>query len=147
VILVTLVGRGLMLPAVIRVLGLAKAGEMELRTERAEELRARRLAIEAATEHLDRIAAERRLPDELVQRLRIRHQERLIHFEHVPEREEDHQDVTALADEIDLLLISAERGRINELYRQGTLKDETRRRLERDLDLREAKLANHQHDE
>jgi CPA1 family monovalent cation:H+ antiporter len=147
VILVTLVGQGLMLPAVIRVLGLAKAGEIELRTERAEELLARRLAIEAATERLDRIAAERRLPDELVQRLRTRHRERLIHFERVPEREEDHQDATALADEIDLLLISAERGRMNELYRQGTLKDETRRRLERELDLREAKLANHQHDE
>jgi monovalent cation/hydrogen antiporter len=147
VILVTLVGQGLMLPAVIRVLGLAKAGELELRTERVEELLARRLAIEAATEHLDRIAAERRLPDDLVQRLRTRHRERLIHFERVPEREEDHQDVTALDDEINLLLISAERGRINELNRQGTLKDETRRRLERELDLREVKLANHQHDE
>jgi monovalent cation/hydrogen antiporter len=147
VILVTLVGQGLMLPAVIRVLGLAKAGEMELRAERVEELLARRLAIEAASEHLDRIAAERKLPDDLVRRFRTRHQERLIHFERVPEQEENHQDVTALADEVDLLLISAERGRINELYRRGTLKDETRRRLERELDLREAKLANHQHDE
>jgi hypothetical protein len=36
-----------------------------------------------------------------------------------------------------------ERERINELYRQGTLKDEARRRLERGLDLREA-LVGHQ---
>jgi hypothetical protein len=51
------------------------------------------------------------------------------------------------ADEIELMLIAAERERINELYRQGALKDEARRRLERELDLREANLANHQHDE
>jgi CPA1 family monovalent cation:H+ antiporter len=51
------------------------------------------------------------------------------------------------ADEIELMLIAVERERINELYRQGALKDEARRRLERELDLREANLANHQHDE
>ena len=51
------------------------------------------------------------------------------------------------ADEIELVLIAAERERINELYRQGTLKDEARRRLERELDLREASLASHEHDE
>jgi CPA1 family monovalent cation:H+ antiporter len=46
-----------------------------------------------------------------------------------------------------LLLIAAERERINELYRQGTLRDEARRRLEREFDLREANFANHQHEE
>ena len=147
VILVTLVGQGLMLPAVIRVLGLANAGERELHADKAEELLARRLAIESASECLDRIAADRRLPDELVKRLRKRHQERLIHFEPVAEREESRQDPTALADEIELTLISAERGRINELYRQGALKDGARRRLERELDLREANLVSHEHDE
>src|ERR1700693_1309326 len=48
VILVTLVGQGLMLPAVIRVLGLANAGERELQTDRTEELLARRHAIDSA---------------------------------------------------------------------------------------------------
>jgi monovalent cation/hydrogen antiporter len=147
VILVTLVGQGLMLPAVIRVLGLANAGERELRADKAEELLARRGAIEAATERLDRIATERKLPDELVRRLRKRHQERLSHFEPVAGIEEGSQDPTALADEIELQLVSAERTRINELYRQGALNDGARRRLERELDLREANLANHQHEE
>jgi Na+/H+ antiporter len=146
VILVTLVGQGLMLPAVIRVLGLANAGELELRAERADELLARRRAIEAATERLDRIVTERSLPDALVKRLRERNQERLIHFERVPERDED-RNLTALDDEIELLLISVERERINVLYRQGNLRDGARRRLERELDLREAKLTNHGHDE
>jgi NhaP-type Na+/H+ or K+/H+ antiporter len=147
VILVTLVGQGLMLPAVIRVLGLANAGQRELQTGRTEELLARRHAIDSAIERLERLAAERALPDELVQRLRRRHQERLRHFEHAPEPEESRQDPIASPDEIELLLIAAERERINELYRQGTLRDEARRRLERELDLREANLASHQHEE
>jgi CPA1 family monovalent cation:H+ antiporter len=147
VILVTLVGQGLMLPAVIRVLGLANAGERELQTERTEELLARRHAIDSAIERLDRLAAERGLPADVVQPLRTGHRERLRHFEHAPEREENRQDLTASPDEIELLLIAAERERINELYRQGTLKDKARRRLERELDLREANLANHQHEE
>ena len=147
VILVTLVGQGLMLPAVIRALGLANAGERELRADKAEEFSARRSAIEAASECLDRITAERKLPDELVKRFRKRHEERLAHFEPVREREDRHRDPTALADEIELLLVSAERKRINTLYRQGALNDGARRRLERELDLREANLATHEHNE
>ena len=46
-----------------------------------------------------------------------------------------------------MLLLDAERQRINELYRRGDLKDESRRRLERELDLRDAHLANHQHED
>ena len=86
------------------------------------------------------------LPEDVVQRLRTKHRERLRHFERGPE-EENRRDLTAPPDEIELLLIAAERERINELYRQGTLKDEARRRLERELDLREANLASHQHEE
>ena len=48
VILVTLVGQGLLLPAVIRALGLANAGRIEQEEERAEEFAARRKAIVAA---------------------------------------------------------------------------------------------------
>jgi Na+/H+ antiporter len=147
VILVTLVGQGLMLPTVIRVLGLANAGERELQTARTEELLARGHAADSAIERLERLATERGLSDDLVQRLRTKYRERLRHFEHAPEQQENRQDLTAPPDEIQLLLIAAERERINELYRQGTLKDATRRRLERELDLREANLANHRHEE
>jgi hypothetical protein len=45
-------------------------------------------------------------------------------------------------DEVEFLLIQAERDRINELYRAGKLKDEARRRIERELDLRHAHLTN-----
>jgi hypothetical protein len=142
VILVTLVGQGLMLPAVIRVLGLANLGERELQADRMEERLARRHAITAAIERLEQLGTERGLSDELMQRCRTGLRERLGHFEEGPEGNENQ----APPDEIALLLIGAERDRVNELYRQGTLKDEARRRLERELDLREATLANHRHE-
>ena len=147
VILVTLVGQGLMLPVVIRMLGLDNAGERELQTDRAEELLARRHAINSAIQRLDRLAAERGLPRDIVRRLQTGHRERLRHFDDAPDPREDHQDLTAPPDEIEFLLIAAEREAINELYRQGTLKDEARRRLERELDLREAGIASHQHEQ
>jgi CPA1 family monovalent cation:H+ antiporter len=147
VILVTLVGQGLMLPAVIRLLGLANAGEQELHADRTEELVARRHAIEAAIKRLDQLAMERGLPDDVVRPLRVEHQNRLNHFEHASPWAQNNQHTVALPDEIELLLIAAEREQINELYRQGTLQDEARRRLEREFDLREANFANHQHED
>jgi CPA1 family monovalent cation:H+ antiporter len=143
VILVTLVGQGLMLPAVIRVLGLANLGERELQADRIEERLARGHAIAAAIERLEQLGTERGLSDEVMQRCRTGLRERLGHFEEGPGGNESHQGPP---DEIALLLIGAERDRVNELYRQGTLKDEARRRLERELDLREATLANHRHE-
>jgi len=147
VILVTLVGQGLMLPAVIRLLGLANAGDRELHANRTEELVARRHAIGAAIKRLDQLAMERGLPDDVVRPLRVEQQNRLNHFEHASPWAQNNQHSVALPDEIELLLIAAEREQINELYRQGTLRDEARRRLEREFDLREANFANHQHDD
>jgi monovalent cation/hydrogen antiporter len=50
--------------------------------------------------------------------------------------------LTNLQDEIELSLIDIERQQINELFRSGHLKDEARRRIERQLDLREAERRN-----
>ncbi len=136
-----------MLPAVIRALGLAHAGKREQRADRAEELGARQRAIEAAIERLDQLVAERNLPEDVVRTLRAQHRDRLKHFEHGHDRSDGHQEHSKVHDEIEFLLIAAERDRVNELYRQGTLKDEARRRIERELDLRDASLANHQHEE
>ena len=44
-------------------------------------------------------------------------------------------------------LIATERDAINDLFREGKLKDEARRRIERELDLREAHLANQKGEE
>ena len=145
VILVTLVAQGLMLPLVIRLLGLANAGEQELQTDRAEELLARRRSIEAASAHLERLAVEQAVPDDVVRRLRTKLRDRLSHFDPIEEPGGDGQ--LEPSDKVELQLIAVERERINELYREGMLKDEGRRRLERELDLREASLENHQHGE
>ena len=55
---------------------------------------------------------------------------------------EEDSALTHVHDEIELQLIGAERRQINDLFRDGKLKDESRRRIERELDLREAHLAN-----
>ena len=142
VILVTLVGQGLLLPAVIRALGLAHAGRLERHSDNVEEHKARRQGIEAAIERLDQITSERNLSENIVQPLRARHRDRLKHIEHRSDGNDGHRKLTERHDEIELLLIATERERINELFRSGMLKDEARRRIERELDLREAHLAN-----
>jgi len=147
VIVVTLVGQGLLLPTVIRALGLANAGKREHRADKIEELEARRQAISSAHQRLDELARERKLPDDIVHAFRSQFKDRVRHFEPSHDQEDAHRGPNRLRDEIELLLLEAERQRINELYRRGDLKDESRRRLERELDLRDAHLANHQHED
>ena len=145
VIVVTLVGQGLLLPTVIRALGLVDAGDRERHGEGGEEIEARRLAIESAIARLQQIAAEQELPADVLAGLHTHYRGRLQHFEHQHRRGEGPPQAAEIEDQIELLLISAERDRINELYRSGALKDEARRRIERELDLRQAHLANHSH--
>jgi monovalent cation/hydrogen antiporter len=139
VILVTLVGQGLVLPSVIRALGIAHIGRLERRAERAEEYQARLEAITAATERLREFALERDLPNDLVEPHLAEQMEQLQEFELVSA---GHRRLPELHDEVKLVLINAERQRINDLFRDGKLQDEARRRIERELDLREAQLAN-----
>ena len=142
VILVTLVGQGLALPALIRALGLAHPGRRERLADRAAEFAARQQAVEASIRRLEELAAERQLATDVVRPLRARHCDRLKQIEQRNAAEAGHRKLIELDDEIELLLIAGERQFINDLYRKGELKDEARRRIERDLDLREADLAN-----
>jgi Na+/H+ antiporter len=141
VILVTLVGQGLLLPAVVHWLGLARAGRRERSADRAEEFKARRRAIETAIKRLDQLAKERELPEDVVRPLRTRQHERLKHVEQRSDGDDGHKKLIEGADEIEYLLIAAERDLINDLYQLGELKDEARRRIERELDLRDAHLT------
>jgi hypothetical protein len=61
-----LVGQGLTLPWVIRVLGLAHAGRRERHADRIKEHQARRQAIEAVIRRLDELKAERKWSEEVV---------------------------------------------------------------------------------
>jgi CPA1 family monovalent cation:H+ antiporter len=169
VVLVTLVGQGLTLPWVVRALGLANAGQIEQAARRTEEFEARKQAIEAAGRRLDALAKDADVPEDVIARLRAHHGQRFAQnrirseakaapFASAAEappwkapqatfddrRRDDGEEQRrriAKGDELELLLLGAERDLINEKYRQGSLKAETRRRLERELDLREAQLA------
>jgi CPA1 family monovalent cation:H+ antiporter len=125
----------------VRALGLANAGRLEQAAQRVEELQARKEAIEAAARRLDALAADSAVPAAVIARLRARHQQRLAQNLIRSDDGDEQRKLIAKGDEVELLLIAAERDLINEKYRHGSLKAETRRRLERELDLRDAQLA------
>ena len=141
-IFVTLVGEGLALPFVNRALGLAFAGRRERQEERNQEFRARKRALEAAIGELERLSTERQAPETVVRPIRTTHANRLKLVDARNDGDARHRKLVDLGDEIELSLIEAERDSINDLYRNGELKDEPRRRIERELDLRDAHLAN-----
>jgi monovalent cation/hydrogen antiporter len=142
VIFVTLVGEGLTLPALTRALGLANAGHRERQAEREEEFKVRRRAIEAAIERLDALAMSDKLPEAVVGPIRAHHRNRLEDVEHRKDGNEGHKKLAEVGDDLELSLIEAERDLVNDLYRAGELKDEGRRRIERELDLRDILIAN-----
>src|SRR5258705_5463690 len=143
VIFITLVGLGLGLPLVVRWLGLAQAGRAEHLAEHESELAARREALAAALKSLDAITNDRELTDEVVKLLRARHETRA---NQLPDSlNPDRHDVSASGTELTRELISTERKFIHALLRDGKITDESRRRIERDLDLEEASLANREY--
>jgi hypothetical protein len=116
----------------------------ERRTDRREEARARLEAIEAALARLEKVTADSAFPEDLVQPLKTQYEARLKHFDR---RTGVDSAPSKRTDELEFLMIAAERERINELHRAGRLKDEGRRRVELELDLLAAMLSNHQHSE
>src|ERR1700681_2734907 len=140
VIFVTLVGLGLGLPPVVRWLGIAQDGRDEHVAEHESEIAARREALAAALKSLDAITDNRELSDEVVKLLRARHD---IRANQLPDSlDPDAYQVSATGRQLTRELIAAERKFIHRLLRDGKITDEVRRRIERDLDLEEASLAN-----
>jgi len=143
VILITLVGLGLTLPPVVRWLGVTKDGREEYFAERAAEMAARREALDEALRSLDAITDDRELSDEVVRLLRSRHE---VRISQLPDQlDPDRHDASTLGTELTRELIAVERKFIHALLRDGKITDETRRRIERDLDLEEASLANREY--
>jgi monovalent cation/hydrogen antiporter len=143
VIFITLVGLGLGLPAVVRWLGVAKDGRSEHVAEHEAEIAARREALDAALKSLDAITDDRELSDEVVKLLRARHE---IRANQLPDSlDPGAHDITAAGTALTRELIAAERKFIHVLLRDGKITDETRRRIERDLDLEEASLSNREY--
>jgi monovalent cation/hydrogen antiporter len=143
VIFITLVGLGSGLPLVVRWLGVARDGRDEHIAEHEQEIAARREALAAALRSLDAITDDRELSDEVVKLLRARHE---IRANQLPDTlDPDKHDVSAEGTALTRELIGAERKFIHALLRDGKITDETRRRIERDLDLEEASLSNREY--
>jgi monovalent cation/hydrogen antiporter len=143
IIFITLVGVGLALPPVVRRLGVNDVGRAESIAEHESEIAARREALGAALKSLDAITDDRELSDEVVKLLRARHETRA---DQLPDSlNPDAHDVSAAGTALTRELISAERKFIHVMLRDGKITDEIRRRIERDLDLEEASLANREY--
>jgi monovalent cation/hydrogen antiporter len=138
VIILTLVGLGLLLPPVIRWLGVARYRDEEHRRERDAELAARHEAMDAGLRRLEALARERNLPEEVSALMRARDDTRRQQF---PRRAADGFEQAALSAKLRLDLIAAERKYLYQLLRDGKITDESRRRIERELDLEEASIA------
>jgi len=141
VIFVTLIGIGLTLPWVVAGLGVSRAGQHEAVVEREAEIAARRQIIEQARSSLDRMIKERHLPDSLARFLEARHETRMRALPDPPAVAGQPTPATrgaALVREI----IAIERELLHKQLRDGKITDETRRRIERDLDLEEAVVDN-----
>jgi monovalent cation/hydrogen antiporter len=138
IIVITLVGQGLLLPSVVRWLGLGRHAADERDREQKAELAARSDALKLAQTRLEELAADNRIPDEALAILRARHDYR---FGRLPKAELDKLDAASIAANVRSDLIALEREYIYQLLRDGQITDETRRRIERELDLEEAGIA------
>ena len=137
VILVTLVGQGLTLPALLRALNLHGP-----RPWSPEEAIARLEAAQTALDRLDELEDEgvgeeqlRRLRE--LYRTRFRRCQAVLGGDRAAHPEEPRLRYTALRKE----LITVERGALVELRNRGHLRPELLRVIERDLDLEEARLG------
>jgi hypothetical protein len=117
------------------------AGRRELAVEKAQEVAARRKAIEAVLAYLEDANEQSPLHQGALKSLRTHYRERLKHVESGADADGLAEADSAHA-QIATQLLAVEREKMIALYRDGHLKDEPRRRIERDLDLREAQLAN-----
>jgi monovalent cation/hydrogen antiporter len=139
VIIITLVGQGLMLPYVVRWLGLSRIGKKEHKDEIRAELRARQAALRQVEKRLKKAIKEHDLPGDAIAHLRTRNQSRLQILPTNLTEGLEHMRRTA---KVKAELIEAEREFIYQLLRDGKITDEARRRIEFELDLEEASVAN-----
>jgi len=128
-----------MLPMVVRWLGLNKLAHQEREREIEAELEARVSALEEVEKRFDKLIGERELPSEVIELLRTRNQSR---SQILPDNLQDSLEQVRLSASIKKELIVAERDFIYQLLRDGKISDEARRRIEYELDLEEASVAN-----
>jgi len=137
VILATLVVQGLTLPGLIRVLRLEDDGLAE-----KEEAKARIHAAQAALERLTELEAEDWVREDTAERMRglygFRQDRFRARFD--PAGDGSVEDRSLAYQRLRRELLSAERGAVEALRREGRIDDDVMRRVVRDLDLEDARL-------
>jgi CPA1 family monovalent cation:H+ antiporter len=137
VIAVTLIVLGAALPIVVRLLGLTRAGEQEAAADKRDERRVRLEGIDAVLRELDTLPqGAQPFARETIRRLHSDRRANLI----VTADESNEDDPVAEASRLQLDLIDVERASIARAYADNRLTDEARRRIERELDLDEARI-------
>ena len=136
-IVVTLVVQGPTLPWLVRKLGLVDSGRREQLVQEEREADARLDAARAALDQLDALSAEIKVPAEQIRQVRELQSDRVSQSERRRDRCGDGGELAARVDRLELALIQAERDQVNSSLRSGRISDEIRRRIERELDLRE----------
>ena len=140
VILVTLVGQGLTLGPLINRLGIRDDGE-----EWREEVLARLRLAEAAIERLEEVAAEEWAREDTIERVRGMYDYRRRRFgaqtDGPSEDGAAYEERTGAYTRLMYDLFDAQRERLLELRNRREISDEVRRKVERDLDLEESRMA------
>jgi monovalent cation/hydrogen antiporter len=138
VILATLVVQGLSLPLLIRGLGLHDDGASE-----RQETQARLTAAQAALARLDELASQNEVSQESAQHLRKHYeaQVRSITKRFKQAADEPGEDHAMTYQRLQREALQAERSAVIGLRNQGEINDEVLRRIERELDLEEQRLA------
>ncbi|HZA94564.1 MAG TPA: Na+/H+ antiporter, partial [Burkholderiaceae bacterium] len=137
VIVVTLVVQGPVLPWLVRKLGLTDSGSKEQLLQQQQEADARLEAARAALVRLPELSEEIKLPAEQIRQVRELLGDRVSQLEHRRDLCGQGSEVAARVDRLELALIQTEREYVNGLLRSARITDEIRRRIERELDLRE----------
>jgi CPA1 family monovalent cation:H+ antiporter len=135
VILVTLIGQGLTLPAVLRHARYARDNQVE-----DEILRASHRMVESALEALPRLAAERDLPGSVVDRLRAEHEQHLHHLE-AAAREDDPADRGDEEKNLRLALLAIRRCELLRMQADNLVDDQVVLRVQAELDAEELRIT------
>jgi monovalent cation/hydrogen antiporter len=138
-ILVTVVGQGLTLPALIRLLGVQEDGSEEA----AEEMRARWVASSAALDRIEELALEDWTRDDTIERLRGLYQfrQRRVGVRAGKMPDDDGIEERSLAyQRLMHELYTAQRHAVVDLRNRGEISNDVMHRVERELDLEESRL-------
>jgi monovalent cation/hydrogen antiporter len=138
VILVTLVLQGLTLPVVIRKLGVPRDAETD-----EEERLARLEANKAALEWIEEARAKSKFSPDAVDRLHAEYDERIEQLEHCADNPDECRGeiATPQYQRLQHQALRIERKTIIRLRNQRVINDDALRRIQRDLDLAEARLT------